>query len=238
MRSSNPNSAVNWWPKINNLPVPKPDTEFIDVSEYEAIRWVDDGVPSEVIEEVGEVIDNNFQYPVFIRTDLLSGKHDYQDTCLVSDRETLEGNLWKLNQEHFLAMMRNGNELTAFLVREYLDIKSEFTAFYADLPIGVEVRHFIKDGEWENGHYYWPKDSIRQPSVENWKELIDDMMVEAIEGFKKHKGLAELVGEAIGGDWSIDFAKTEDGIWYLIDMAKYEDSYKADDSSIYFEEKQ
>ena len=234
MDSQNPNSAVNWWSKIKDLPIPKPGTKFVDVSEHETIRWIDEGIPQEIVKKINNVVDNNFQYPVFIRTDLLSGKHDYEDTCLIENKETLERNLWKLNEQHFLAMMRNGNELTAFLIREYLNIKSQFTAFYADLPIGVEVRHFIKDGRWEKGHYYWPKESILHPDKDDWKSGIDKMKVEAVEDLDKHRGMAKLVGKSIGGNWSIDFAKTEDGCWYLIDMATYQDSYMTEEDDLYF----
>lgn len=233
MQSDNPNSAVNWWPKIDKLPVPTPYTELVDVSQYDSIKWLDEGVDSEVLDDISQVIDYYFGYPVFIRTDLESGKHDYNKTCFVLHEQKLERNIHQLVQKHFLPMRPHDHSLAAFMIREYLNIKSKFTAFYEELPIGVEVRHFIKDGEWEKGHYYWPKESIWHPDSDSWEKQINEMIEESKEDLEKHQGMASLIAGAISGDWSLDFAKTEQGVWYLIDMARYEDSYMADNEELY-----
>lgn len=235
MKSNNPNSATKWWPKIKDLPVPKPKTEFITMENHECLKWLDKGIPDEVLHKIKIIIEENFSYPVFIRTDLMSGKHSYKETCYVENENVLSKNIFRLVDEHFAPFMSHDNSLAAFMVRDYLNIKSKFKAFWGNLPVGVEVRHFIKNGEWEKGHYYWPKDSIIRPNKDNWEELVDEMIAEVREDFKKHKGLANLVGNAISGNWSIDFAKTEEGIWYLIDMARYEDSYMIEEQELYFD---
>jgi len=234
----NKNSATYWFPKVKNLDVLVPQTEIIGIdSNRNVMNWLDNGVPRDVIHRVKSCVRRHFNlnYPIFMRTDLLSAKHDYEKTCLVQSEDEIGGHLYQLIMSHLTTMLKNGNELKAILVREKLDIKSKFTAFWDGLPIGVEVRHFISNGEWGKGHFYWPKKAIKNPSAENWEELLDQMLIEAGEGFKRHKNMAEIVAKKFEGNWSVDFAKTKSGKWYLIDMAVAEDSWVAEEESLYFE---
>lgn len=233
MQSDNPNSAVNWWYEVKDLPIPTPYTELVDVSEYQSARWLDDGVSDEVVNQVRNMLDYYFGYPAFVRTDLESGKHSYNNTCLITNKDEIGQHLYKLVSKHFLPMRPHDHSLAAFMVREYLNIESKFTAFRG-LPIGLEVRHFVKDGSWEKGHYYWPKKSIRNANSNNWEQEIDEMVKESKEDLEKHKGMANLIAGAVSGDWSLDFARANNGVWYLIDMARYEDSYMAEEEELFF----
>jgi hypothetical protein len=91
--------------------------------------------------------------------------------------------------------------------------------------VNPERRYFIKDGEVLCHHPYWFKGSIRNPSVENWEELSDEMNSEKEEEIKLLTSYSKIIADAVKGFWSIDFCKARNGCWILIDMATGENSW-------------
>lgn len=163
-------------------------------------------------------------FPVFIRTDLASAKHSGPKAYKIETDgesqpigETLEDNEIKFWME------REGP--SAFLVRKFLSLRSEFTAFHG-LPIAREFRFFADENGVKCYHPYWPEETIEdyRPSREDWRECLRDLqrIPKAPELWYMAVEAAKACGD---GEWSVDFCQDVDGKWWLLDMATAEDSF-------------
>jgi hypothetical protein len=207
----NQNSMCYWWPRIKNLGIPVPRTVITSL-EVTAV--------CDAAEQIG--------YPVFLRTDLCSGKHDWKSSCYVSDSSKVIGNLAKVIESNVRWQML-GIEPMAAIIREFLDLETSFTAFIGDMPINKERRYFVRGKEVLCGHPYWPETTFnnhpaRMANDPEWESKLAKLnKVDSSERVLTE--YAATVGAAMGGFWSVDFAKAKNGQWYLLDMALGENSY-------------
>jgi hypothetical protein len=213
------NSMLYWYERIKHLDIPMPRTEIALVEDFRTwIGMLDDGMKDSQYEQIKKAA-NKIGYPVFVRTDLCSGKHDFNRTCYVENPEDLGNHVMALIEDSAMKDL----PMCAIVVREYLDLVYSFKAFDG-LPIAKERRYFAEDGEVYLSHPYWPHDAIRYPDSDDWCHQLNELNVEYGE-----VGLlaqyAEDVTRELGGSWSVDFAKCTDGHWYLIDMARAMDSW-------------
>lgn len=212
-----------WYPKIKNLDIPQPKTEWILLSQKE-YRATFEGMPNSILEGVMNLIKNKFNLPVFIRTDLSSAKHYWKKTCYYDGSGGLRQHLFELCEFNHCADML-GLLFEAIVVREYIQMDSKYTAFEG-MPVNPERRYFIKNGKLLCHHSYWIKNAIRRPSVNNWEHLSDKMNLETPKEIKLLTNYTQQVAMVIkDGFWSIDFCKAKDGRWILIDMAIGERSW-------------
>lgn len=222
----NRNSALIWLPAIESAGLPCPHTIIVPYAHH-AYTSIFDGEPSEefmrltdAVMEAGRAIG----FPVFIRTDLSSAKHSGLDAiCISADGhnqpifETLEDNELKFWME------REGP--SAFLVRKFLALDAPFTAFRG-LPIAREFRFFADENQVLCHHAYWPEFSIddHRPSCENWRELLAELNTTPPPA--EMSDMAVRAAAACGGGrWSVDFCRDVSGKWWLLDMARAEDSF-------------
>lgn len=216
----NKTSMLHWWPKVKDLDIPMPKTEI--VLNLGADRWMKflDGMKlsEDEIAELHRAADN-MGYPCFMRTDLFSGKHSYEKTCLISKQENLLTNLFGLVDGSFARDIG----LSAVVVREFLELEAPFKAF-GGLPIAKERRYFAEDGEVMLHHPYWPEEAIifREGNTVpvEWQELLRVNNVETQEEVKLLSEYACEISEELEGPWSIDFAQAKGGTWYFIDAAE------------------
>jgi len=219
MEEMKKSSMLFWYPKIMGLDIPQPKTEIVKINND--IINVCDGDFSSLEPYMKEINEKCkiIKYPLFMRTDHLSGKHQWKNTCFVENKENLKGNISRLVEDSFIADIV-GLPVYALVFREYILMKELFTAFYGDMPVNPEIRFFVKDGEILCKHWYWCNEAIVNPSVDNWKKLMDKEKDEITEKEKQLlKGHALKVAEQFEGYWSVDFCKAKDGTWYLIDCA-------------------
>ena len=207
----NKNSLLYWWPKIKDLGIPVPETR-ITALDATAVR----NAAAEL------------NYPVFLRTDLCSGKHDWNASCFVSDESKVYNNLAKVIESNVRWQML-GIFPQAAVVREFIDLESSFTAFVGDMPITKERRYFVRDTKVLCRHAYWPESAFnnhpaRMANGANWRGKLATLnTVDSSELILD--SYAETVSRALEGFWSVDFAKAKNGKWYLLDMALGENSY-------------
>lgn len=167
-------------------------------------------------------------YPLFWRTDLHSGKHDYERTCFVANRDGLKENLYSLLEVGWLANIAGTAEHRAIVLREFLDLDSTFKAFRG-LPIAAERRYFVEGGKVLCRHPYWPEEAFTHGMTDqNWQELLAELNRQHDWEVALLINYATAVSAAVRGYWSVDFARAKDGTWYLIDMARGEDSWHPD----------
>jgi hypothetical protein len=215
-------SMLNWFPKIKDiLPVPK--TEILEISKdemFEIIGLLDEEMISEDLFKKIKESANRIGYPLFMRSDQGSAKHDYEHSCHVPAEDALLGNLACLFEWHLMVDLWPA----AIVFRELLPLYSDFTAFRG-LPIAKERRYFVDEGKVVCHHPYWPEGAIEHPRHENWVSHLEDMNIESDEEISHLSEMAIKFAEAVPGCYSVDFAMTEDRTWYMIDAARGELSY-------------
>lgn len=232
----NPNSALYWLPAAREVTteydVAVPETEVVEFDFMQTIPMLDGEQPADF--PWGELDDAlcSLGWPAFVRTDLSSAKHDGLDGVRARDADDAGRLLELLVSDAARKMMQPG----ALLVREWIDIESEFSAF-GGLPIGVEFRVFATPDDHLETHYYWPEDSIENPSLPEslWTSARDQLAhARRPPWLGAAARMAAFEADFMHGidepdrAWSVDFARDEDGQWWLIDMALAEDSWHPD----------
>lgn len=222
------NSMLHWWPLVEDLDLPKPETIIVEVEHDLAMGLLEGG--TEFWERYKCKImgsATSIGYPLFMRTDYCSGKHSYKNTCYVNRPEKLLRNLAFLIEENELAGMM-GLPYGAIVLRKMIGLEHRFVAFSGRLPIGAERRYFIRDGQVECHHPYWvqaavaegmPVTPITYTPVVGWHRHLAALNAESDEEVALLSEYAELLGERLEGYWSLDFARDWDGAWWFIDAA-------------------
>ncbi len=240
-------SMLYWWPLTKGTQVPKPETIIVEIGYRQLVGILDGERFSKKIEKMIIAATEKLGYPVFIRTDQASGKHDWKNACFVEREDSLFGNICKVVEFNELAGFW-GLHPEALVFRRFIKLEAKFTAFYGGMPVAKERRYFVRDGIVECHHPYWIHDAIedwdkrrhtlmarvkRIPDTQNigdmpkdWREILSELNRETLEEINLLSKYAAEIGKAIGpGYWSVDFAKGKDGVWYFIDMAEGEKSW-------------
>lgn len=230
MAGVNITSMNYWYPKVQELGIPLPKTKIL--LEKDPFKWyvyLDENMPSDEINTIIQAA-NEIGYPLFMRSDLNSGKHDFKNTCYVPDSMTIFKNLYGLLEDNAI----KDQPITSIVLREYIEPAWEFKAFNG-LPIAPERRYFVSCGEVVCHHAYWCEDSIefwnnqRQPN--NWKDVLAEMNEETELEIELLTGYAEKVAHALlEHELSVDFmkARRNGGEWILIDIASAIQSWHPD----------
>jgi hypothetical protein len=220
----NKSSMLYWWPRIKGLPIPQPKTIIVPVSTETMAKTLDGDIEGMLVfEPQFRAAAEELGYPLFLRTDQMSGKHEYERTCFVPSPDELLRHIGALIEYNFIVDMF-GPGPSAIVFREFITLAACFHAFEG-LPIAPERRYFVRGGQVQCHHPYWPADAIRNPSTRFWKSRLNRMNEEFEEEIILLSGYAETVGACLPGYWSVDFALAADGRWLLIDCAKGEESW-------------
>lgn len=221
VKEEEPNSMSYWLPKLREMEkvnIPKTKVVVVD-------KFPEPDIPIAFNKgDVIEAVDHVGGFPVFIRTDKASDKHHMKDVSRVNAQDEFPKKIGRL-AKHNSTLGWFGVNYHHLAIREWLEIKHKFRAFAGDMKVGYEIRAFVKDGEIVCKHYYWPKDCIELPNTEDWGELWGETKKETMDRWEEAKSQVEAVAEAFEGGWSVDVAMTEDGVWYVIDMATFGDSF-------------
>jgi len=224
----NKTSMLYWWPRVKDLGIPLPKTEIVEVLYDDLVGLLDGERLSPQDEQRLIEAGGKIGYPLFLRTDMASAKHQWERTCFVPKAEDLFKHIWALIDQTLASGMFGELDPSALVFRELLTLNSFFTAF-SGLPISVERRYFVRDGSVECHHPYWIHDAIehswRQPSEPDWRERLAALNKESAEEIELLTGYATKIGGVLKGYWSIDFAEARDHTWYLIDLAVGERSW-------------
>lgn len=228
-RASEPDkTALSWWfPKIEAAGLPVPRTTLLTIPDDAAksIWEVFDGKPAggagrpffDAIRAAAE----SFGYPCFLRTDYTSGKHSWEDTCLLASTADIPRHVYAIAEFSECADMI-GLPWSVWAVRELLPTRPlGVCRDYGNMPICREFRFFVDDGAVRCWHPYWPLDSLEAggaPSTLDYESLcrVDD---------ESHLvAIAEAACRAVGGSWSVDILDTARG-WFVTDMAEANRSF-------------
>jgi hypothetical protein len=220
-----------WYPRIQGLGIPQPetviipnknDTDLTALLEESGGDFMTEGQlrTHMDIPAIGGACDR-FGYPVFLRSDFTSDKHHWKESCFIERRADIIPHISNILEFSILADIFGGIPFTAVAVRRYIKMAEMFKAFH-EMPINPEFRIFIKDGINLCAHWYWPDDAIERPSIRTFKDRMFKGRHKAVEdgGLKRIVGYARKVGQVFKECWSVDLCLGADGTWYLIDMAE------------------
>jgi len=230
-----------WYPRIKDMSIPQPRTELIPntdddditalLSDTEADTMSEMELRSHINIPLVERTCENLGYPVFLRSDYTSHKHDWKRSCFVTCKEDIIPHIQNILEFSVLANIFGGIPFTAIAVREYIPMAQIFTAFGRGMPVNPEWRFFIDNGQILCSHWYWTEPAIQFPSIRTWKSLMFKARNKSIEdgGNRKCETHAWAISNILPGKWSVDFCLGANGIWYLIDMAESFKSWHPED---------
>lgn len=224
----NKNSALIWLPKIVEASLPTPKTEIVEYNHRRVIEIFDGADVPEftgLIQNVKSAC-NRIGYPVFIRTDLSSAKHDGPNAYRADSDSDIIRVLSSTLEDNEMKFWLEPEPPKAILVREWLNLDSPFSAFRGH-AIAREWRFFADSEKVRCFHPYWPEDSIQFlgiPEPDSWRNSLKTLHNEP-ENIEELKQLAVLAAGLYGCYASVDIAMDVTGKWWLTDMATAEDSY-------------
>jgi len=217
-------SMLYWWPKATTPPrvVPMPETVMVKhhvrMSDQFGVSGID------TIERKVQAAVDRVGMPVFIRTDQMSGKHAWKDTCYYDGSQELWKHITQLCEESWSCDLF-GVRVAGFAVRQYIELDAPFKAFWGEMPVARERRYFVEDGEVLCHHPYWIEKAINRPSTSAWEGLLKKLNREPKHEIKTLTAYAEDLSCKLPGYWSLDFARAKTGGWYFIDAATGEHSW-------------
>lgn len=224
-------TRLSWWFPRLPTEIPVPQTEIIPYPAGDLVKLCDGQEPSGFRPLVGRITEAGIRlgWPLFLRTDYLSGKHGWKNTCHVPSPDDVSKHIVRLVEESELADMM-GFPTDRWIARELLLVSAPFTAFYGNMPIVKERRYFVNGASVICHHPYWPPAVFEglsvSPSIVDWRASLDEMNDESADEIILLSDLSSTIGAAIGGAWSIDWLWSEQrGQWFLTDMAEAKSSY-------------
>ena len=220
-------SMNNWFPKIKKHETifKFPKTKIYHIDEKDLTSGVDFFPPEVNKKLIDKIIKDEWEFPLFIRTDQTSGKHDYKDTCYVESLDKLDENI-----NNLICVNRTTNvfglPFTSLIVREFIELDWKFKAFWGKMPVAPEVRIFVRDEKVECIHPYWFEDAINgMTDQDDWRHLLIEINQRAEKDYFILGKNAIEFNKVVEGYWSVDYALGKDGEWYLIDCAHGDASY-------------
>jgi hypothetical protein len=226
-------SMLFWFPTVEELDISKPRTEIVEVGDnFDMIKCIDEGdFPDGLLDGLLEGA-KNIGYPLFLRTDQLSGKHRWEKTCYVTSEDVLPNHVYELIEESAMAGFF-GLPVKAFAFREFHTLDWRFKAF-GGMPVARERRYFIKDGKVLCHHPYWVQGAIDQwwgkvDLPKDWRLTLGELNREDPDEIDALTSYCKAIMEELEGYWSVDFAMEKQGRWFLIDMATGLKSYHPSD---------
>ena len=221
MAALDPNSMFVWLPKVVEAGIPHPRTVMLEVDRWKLTNCFDpdEETDAALLRTIAETAEA-FGYPLFLRTDLASGKHSWNRSCYIPSREVLIQHVGGVIEANEMANVV-GLDYAGLAFRELLELDSTFTAFDG-MPVARERRYFAAAGVVQCRHAYWFEGAIERSWWEkppDWKErlaLLNDESTDPPELAE----WASRVTRLLPGAWSVDFACLRDRRhWVLIDMA-------------------
>lgn len=243
------NCLSYWFPRLLEAGLPVPKTEIV-LCQGEALvemwRAALDGdvlgdAGREFIERLSAAVKRTGE-PCFLRTGQGSGKHEWSRTCCVPGASDLFQHTANLIEWSEMVGML-GLPFDVWAVRELLPTKPLATLpAYKGMPLCREFRCFVRDGEVECVHPYWPRKAIEggfpyelcpgdalevppRPILPDDFDAIVDQVQNASEAERAEvRALAEQAAKRFDGYWSVDILETHRG-WCITDMAIGEMSF-------------
>jgi hypothetical protein len=221
----------NWYPVLGKAGLPQPKTTFFKLPDFwppfvcdGCINgWEDLGevVKNFVWERLKKQVNKDFgEAPVFFKSSTFSNKHSLENLS----SQTIDD----IVMMYYMGMVYDAIPDIGFgvlAIRQFIEIEGEALLDGSVLPIGVERRLFVKNGQVTKVMHYWPQEAFKTDVSDYLAKL------NAVETPSHVIELAGLAGAALTEEWpsitewSVDFALDKYGKWWLIDIATAEKSW-------------
>jgi hypothetical protein len=225
----NHNSALIWLPRIIEAALPTPRTMIVRYTHGDLVNVFDGENPPEYIKlcDAVKTACKTIGYPVFIRTDLSSAKHDGPTAYRIDGDKDILRCVYATLEDNEMKFWLESEGPKAILVREWLDLESPFSAFNHH-PISREWRFFANAEKVICFHPYWPESSIQfyagMKEPDDWRGALK-ILHKVPDNVEELKAMAAKAAGLYGVVASIDFARDKGGKWWLTDMAMAEGSF-------------
>jgi len=214
-KGPDPNSALIWFPPIQAAGLPVPRTMFV---EYEPMSlWpICDGqepradFPIEKLKETAALMG----YPLFVRTDLASAKHDGPKSYRANSEADLLRCLGRTFEDN--ACKDIVDFTRCWMLREFLTIGHSFTAF-GGLPIGREWRFFADQDGLKCHHFYWPEEAFEKlynaprGGAKSWQFSRPNRMPKRCKRFQIWPSRRRELSASTAGVWTLPRMKPGNG---------------------------
>lgn len=224
-------NLVHWYPVLQAIRMRTPKTAIVYSGDVELGKLTEGKKPENLDVFVKRMKHElkNFTLPVFLRTGMMSYKHDWKNSCyLEREKDLIEhvGNI--VEASHIANIAGFPFDYSFWVIREMLETKPIFYAFGGRMPITKEFRFFINNGEVQCYHPYWPEEAFEQMGRKLNKTQAKKLKV--IQKLNKKdeeelKAMAKYIAGPFREYWSVDFLQAKNGLWYCIDMATGDRSY-------------
>lgn len=212
------NDITFWYPILDRIKMRTPKTKlFYAPSE---IGHIVDGEVIPAFEKLVADVElalKEYGGKAFLRTGQTSNKHEWRDTCYITDKSNVGTHLARLIEFSMMVDL----PYTTFAVREMIPTTPLATAFL-DMPIAQEVRVFVEKGAVVCAHPYWSREAF-----DNQKGVTPDQVdqLNKLPDITEISQMAEYVSGRFDAAWSVDFLQDSEGKWWLTDMALASSSY-------------
>lgn len=226
------NCLTYWYPKLREAAIPAPRTLVVE-TECVLGHLLDGETPPDFDKLIGwlEQYGRILGYPMFLRTGMTSGKHDWENTCFVQCPEELPTRVANLVEFSFMAHFF-GLPTNVWVARSFLKLKTcGVLPGYSNMPLAREFRAFVSGGDVKCIHPYWPRRAVEEGEPEEeWLQKYFEMCTMGDDEQK----IVELVSRVAAlfsddGAWSVDVCQLETGQWLVTDMAIAKESFHWED---------
>lgn len=222
-----------WFPKIEAAGLPVPRTTIVKMrreAQLEMLEFLDGdrGGGQHLREFTAELTKAAAEigYPVFLRTDYTSGKHDWRHTCFILEAAVIPSHVSALIEYSEMVDIM-GLPWDTWVVREFLlTMPLAVCPHYGLMPVCREFRFFVDGGDVLCFHPYWPRQALTEGGIEDPAAIYERLC--EMENLPELSALASSAGASVGGAWSVDLLETERG-WFVTDMAEAEKSFHWED---------
>ena len=190
-----------WYPKTKSLNIPQLITEKVITDDYwNFVNMIDNGIPDNTMNLLTKAADR-IKYPLFMRTDQTSGKHDFSRTCYIKSKKDFETHLPALIEDNVMKDLF----FQSIYLREFITLDWKFKAFY-EMPVAPERRYFISTNGVVCHHPYWIEDALRfGPGTEqyestNWRSILSDLNHESPHEIELLTSYATMVHKVLPGN--------------------------------------
>jgi hypothetical protein len=222
------NSMLHWYPRLENISVPCPATEFFSLNQASSsIELIEGGVETDALMEtlsdipVEEISSKVEELP----TEKSHIRGDFKSSSLAGGegREIIADN--KVIHEQVLhlldSLLMSGFPKQALVVREWVDVDTIAESYMGH--IAPEVRFIVDGGEVLGGFVdVYEEEFDSSFSEQDVKNILSDLEETFEENYDYLKEIAEKVAKEFDETgWSVDFIQDTEGSWHITDMAIY-----------------
>ncbi|MEG0869636.1 MAG: hypothetical protein RSG77_21725 [Hafnia sp.] len=230
---ASPTAFENWFGTVEALGIRSPASIVIECPKSFSMEILDNRPLSEesrlMLARVSAAVQSMADktgFPVFVKNGFTSNKQEWKNSCCFTSADSVE----VLDKLTSMALFLCNSPLSyapSIIVREMIKTDAQFYAFDGHMPITQEFRLFARDGKAVAYQPYWSLEAFDDKTLKptDWQERLAAMKHITSDDLKQLADHAAAVSGNLGGYWSVDFLKDQEGRWWLIDMAEGELSY-------------